>query len=218
MCGRFVVLSREELATVVAAVERGEWLEPMALASDSPRGQAFPGNTIHAFGAPDGQLAVGSFHWGFPVDWSKKPVFNTRIESALSGRGMWRDLVQDGRCIVPAWTFFEPHATETVRSPKTGRQIKRAYEFADPAGAPLLMAALTDGANCSIVTAEPNAAVSSIHPRMPLILRFQEVPQWLNGTRADIEPLADRSGIALSAYPEPTDPQPESTSHQLSLF
>ena len=218
MCGRFVVLTREEVASVVAAVVRGEWLEPTPPASDSLRAQAFPGTEIYAFGAPDGQLAVGSFHWGFPVEWSSKPVFNTRIESALSGRGMWRDLIQDGRCIVPAWTFFEPHATETVRSPKTGRQIKRAYDFADPAGAPLLMAALADGANCSIVTTEPNTTVAPIHPRMPLILRFEEVTRWLEGTVSDVECLADRSRLALDARPEINGSQVEPMPQQLSLF
>ena len=214
MCGRFVMLTREEVARVVAAVERGEWLQP--LDGTIERAQAFPGSEIEAFGTPDGSLAVGSFHWGFPVEWGKNPVFNTRIESALSGRGMWRDMVESGRCIVPAASFFEPHRSETVRSPKTGRQIKRAYEFAHDDDSPLLLAALTDGTHCSIVTTEPNRWVSPIHDRMPLVLHFEEVEQWLGGALSDIEPLADRGVYNLSVHPEldnlPTEPS------QLSLF
>ena len=214
MCGRFVMLTREEVARVVAAVERGEWLQP--LDDTIERAQAFPGSEIEAFGTPDGSLAVGSFHWGFPVEWGKNPVFNTRIESALAGRGMWRDVVESGRCIVPAASFFEPHRSETVRSPKTGRQIKRTYEFAQEDGSPLLLAALTDGTHCSIVTTEPNRWVSPIHDRMPLVLRFEEVEQWLDGALSEIEPLADRSAYDLKAHPELNDLPTESP--QLSLF
>lgn len=217
MCGRFVMLTREEVADVVAAVERGERPKPLGVRDN--RAQAFPGNSIQAFGAPDGQLAIGNFHWGFPVEWSKKPVFNTRIESALSGHGMWRDLVDDGRCIVAAQAFFEPHATETMRSPKTGRQIKRAYEFADPEGVPLLLAALTDGTNCSIVTTEPNAAVSPIHPRMPLLLRFEEVGKWLESPASALANLESRDTFELTVRPELNPEEPAtSMSEQLSLF
>lgn len=219
MCGRFVVLTREEVAAVVAAVERGEWLEP--LDADVERAQAFPGNSIQAFGAPDGRLAIGSFLWGFPLEWSKKPVFNTRIESALSGSGMWAPLIGDGRCIVPAARFFEPHASETVRSPKTGRQIKRAYEFAGPDGTPLLLAGLTDGAHCSIVTTEPNRWVSPIHNRMPLVLRFEEVPIWLGGSLTEAAALADRSAYELDVEAEQLQTGSVSdagASPQLTLF
>ena len=214
MCGRFVMLTREEVERVVHAVERGEWLQP--LDSTIERSQAFPGNAIEAFGAPDGSFSVGSFHWGFPVEWGKNPVFNTRIESALSGRGMWRGVMESGRCIVPAAAFFEPHREETVRSPRTGRQIKRAYEFAQPEGMPLLLAGLTDGTNCSIVTTEPNRWVAPIHNRMPLALQFEEVRQWLEGTIAEVEPLADRSGSNLKVRPEFEELATEPS--QLSLF
>ena len=90
MCGRFVMLTREEVARVVAAVERGEWLQP--LDGTIERAQAFPGSEIEAFGTPDGSLAVGSFHWGFPVEWGKNPVFNTRIETARETVATAREL------------------------------------------------------------------------------------------------------------------------------
>ena len=81
---------------------------------------------------------------------------------------------------------------------------------------PLLLAALTDGTHCSIVTTEPNRWVSPIHDRMPLALRFEEVEQWLGGALSDIEPLANRSAFSLNAHPELDSPPTEPS--QLSLF
>lgn len=83
------------------------------------------------------------------------------------------------------------------------------------------MAGVADGRFCSVVTTGPNARVSPVHPRMPLLLRFQEVPLWLEGSASDIAPLADRSQCDLAARPEleaaPTA-QPRPDEGQLSLF
>ena len=259
MCGRFVTLSREEVAEVLMALEQGEPLR--ILEERDGRAQAFPGSDIAAIGLPNGladelmgetangmagtsfarrnelaavptnsenvadlrdQLSIGTFRWGFTPSWSNKTIFNTRIESALSGSGMWANIIRDGRCIVPAASFFEPHATETVRSPRTGRQVKRSYEFAQPDGSPLLLAGLCNDGCCSIVTTEPNRWVSPIHSRMPLALRFEEVLPWLAGDQETLSALADRCSYELHVAPESisaagneNDAEPPA---QLSLF
>lgn len=229
MCGRFVMLTREEVAEVVSAVQRGERPRmfggaagaggrPGATASNGPdasatmRVQAFPGSIVPTIGYPSelspkvsrsfDALAVSDLTWGFAPEWSKRPIFNTRIESALSGTGMWRELIRDGRCIIPAATFFEPHQSETMRSRRTGRQVKRPYRFNDPTGMPLLLAGVRDDERCSVVTTEPNRWVSPVHDRMPLLLRFEEVPLWLEGGLSDLAALADRTSVELVVRPE----------------
>lgn len=213
MCGRFTVLTYEEVAAVAEAVEQRLTLKALE-ERDEARACAFPGSSV-ALLAPnaDGALEVGQATWGFEVPWSKRLVFNTRIESALDGSAMWRDAVQNGRCIVPVGSFFEPHATETIPSPHTGRAMKRPYEFADPTGAPLLLAGVFADDRCSIVTCEPNRWVSSIHDRMPLVMRFQEATTWLS---PDWAALADRSALELKVQPEQL--QTGDSSEQLSLF
>ena len=223
MCGRFVTLTYEEVAEVVAAVERGDGLA--SLARREGRAQAYPGSAVDAVSKvanAANRVQASRFTWGFTPSWSKKTIFNTRLESALSGSGMWTDMVNGGRCIVPAAAFFEPHVTETVRSPRTGRPMKRAYTFAQPDGTPLLLAGLHDGERCSIVTTEPNSWVSPVHNRMPLVLRFQEVPLWLEGGMHDLAQLADRAALELTvapeALPESATPPAVEDSNQLSLF
>ena len=241
MCGRFTVLTREELADAVAHVERrlalggfgSEGLQRVSAFEPAiARANAYPGSVIAALGLRDAVasgspidfgdaaklVAAADFTWGFPVDWQKGSVFNTRIESALSGAGMWRDAFAHGRCVVPAATFFEPHATETMRSERTGKQVKRPYEFAMADGSPLMLAGVCADGHCSVVTTEPNEWVAPVHKRMPLALSFAEVTHWLEG---DIAGLADRSALELTVKPVgqlEDGGQEAPAADQLSLF
>ena len=225
MCGRITVLSLDEIRDIVKSVETRRSTRLSHTLRE--RNQARPGTTLHAIGLQEGQppiqeagLRILEATWGIEAPWNGKLVYNTRIESALGGSTMWDAPIREGRCILPAATFFEPHATETARSPKTGRQIKRQYEFAMPGETPLLLASICDGNRLSVVTTEPNTHVAPIHPRMPLALRFEEVPLWLEGDLSDIAVLADRSALELDVQPEtlgpPASSRPDDT--QLSLF
>lgn len=153
------------------------------------------------------------FTWGFNLSDGKRLVFNTRIESALGGSGLWSGPIREGRCVLPVAAFFEPHGSETAPSPRTGRRVKRQYEFTSPDGEPLLLASVAWSGRLSVVTTEPNASVAPVHPRMPLALRFEEVRTWLDG---DFPTLAGRSRPDLLAYPE--DGELDGGPEQLSLF
>ena len=208
MCGRITLLTYDELEEVLEAVEARR---AMRIGRTTGRAQARPGSSLQAIALTGNGLQLAPFTWGFNFPDSKKLIFNTRIESALGGTRMWAEAIRDGRCVLPAATFFEPHGTETTASPRTGRPMKRQYEFASPAGEPLLLAGVHDGGRLSVITTEPNANVAPIHPRMPLALRFEEVPAWLGD---DFASLADRSRIELTARPEDENAEPP----QLSLF
>lgn len=173
--------------------------EQGAPAAEDLRRDAFPSSPVPIIAYGGGlRLSVADLAWGFDAPWKKGPVFNTRIETALAGEGMWAEPFARGRCLVPAWTFFEPHATETVPSARTGRPVKRQYRFSRPDGRPLLIAGVQDGARFSVVTTSPNGAVAPVHDRMPLVLEQDEAVRWLAG---DCAALADRSRIALDAAP-----------------
>ena len=205
MCGRFEYFSYDEVVAIAAAVEgradAPRFEAPSAPRAqvrpggsvllfgrnselDDPDGRSESGKSDgpderSELGKPaheePGALEIGQAIWGFEPEYAKRIVFNTRIESALAGSPMWREPIQNGRCIIPAAAFYEPHATETVRSPKTGRPVKRQYRFALPGDEPLLLAGVQQDGRCSVVTCEPNRWMLPIHDRMPLILRFEEV-------------------------------------------
>lgn len=207
-------------ATVSAASETE--LSALCSASDgaeSAQGtQATPGAALPAFaacregeeGPAASQLQLAAFTWGYNAPWDGKLVYNARIENASSP--MWAESFSQRRALVAAAAFFEPHATETQRSPRTGRMGKRPYEFRSLDGAPLLLGAVHEAGRLSIVTTEPNASVAPVHNRMPLVVACAEAPVWLG---AQWRSLADRSRIELDVAPEHPDAE---SFEQLSLF
>lgn len=166
------------------------------------KSHAFPSSVVSLI-VPSGEgasLAVVHMAWGYEVPWKNGPVFNTRIETAMKGDGgMWGASFARRRCLIPAWGFYESHATETVPSARTGRPVKRQYAFEPLAKAPLLLAGIHEKGRFSLVTTEPNDVVAPVHNRMPLVLEPSEAKLWLCGAYA---PLLDRSSVELRAAPE----------------
>lgn len=174
-----------------------------------------------------GGLARVDLTWGIEVSWKTGLVFNTRLESALEGRAMWRDALARRRCLVPVRAFFE---TRNVEPPAdelplgtggAGRGGRKAqFRFVGPGDGALLLAGLREGGRFTIVTTEPNAAVAPVHSRMPVALTPVEALTWLFGTPADLAALADRSRITLerSEAPAPSHATRRPDPDQLSLF
>lgn len=224
MCGRFVVLTREEVADAVRAVEERGLLVPLAHEGKT-RFQARPSAQVDVI---DANVQAQQLTWGFSFEWHKGPVFNTRVESLMAGSAAWRAAAREGRCIIPAASFFEPHATETVASPRTGKPMKRPYELSDPHGMALLLAGVSADGACSIVTTQPNDQVAPVHNRMPLALTPAEAADWLDGSLNEVQllelwcQLADRSRFELAVAPElldaPARAHEADDPPQLSLF
>lgn len=227
MCGRFTGLTYDEIRDVIDMLERDagfdvweDWAEEREGERFESRDDSFPGSAANLIvsdaaggaGGAGGARGAGAapamapalLTWGYDVSWQKNPVFNTRIESALSGSGggMWRDSIEHRRCVVPTLGFYEPHATERTISPRTGKPVKRPYRFEMPGGVPTLLAGVWQGDRFSVVTTEPNAWVRPVHDRMPLVLHPAEVPAWLWGSRDEYAALADRSSFELAARPQ----------------
>ena len=235
MCGRFTVVGEDGLGLAMEAIEAGSWdgsPDDVRACGRLDRSEARPTALVQVV-ARDGGIVSAPMIWGFSVTWQRNVVFNARIERAGDAGGMWSEAFAARRCIVPAWTFFEPHRSETAISPRTGRAIKRQYAFASPDGTPLLLAGIydrplvDDGAGpeqaepprFSIVTTAPTDGISPIHDRMPLVLDPAESRAWLEGAPAPL--FADRSGTVLDIAPEtPAARKPDKTAEQgqLPLF
>lgn len=235
MCGRFTVVGEDGLGLAMEAIEAGSWDGSPANAwacGRLDRPEARPTALVQVV-ARDGGIVSVPMIWGFSVSWQRNVVFNARIERAGDAGGMWSEAFAARRCIVPVWTFFEHHRSETAISPRTGRTVKRQYAFASPDGTPLLLAGIydrplvDDGAGSeqaepprfSIVATAPTDGISPIHDRMPLVLDPAESRAWLEGAPAPL--FADRSGTVLDIAPEtPAARKPDNTAEQgqLPLF
>ena len=206
MCGRCVVFTFDEVLQVINEIELGQTFnfEP-----DWParKVQAFPNSAaplivpqfdtaVGAESLQSGSLTAREMGWGFEESWKPGVVFNTRIESAT--KPTWRDSMEHRRCIIPVSSFYETHKDETFVSPKTGKPVKRQYEFRVPGEDVILIGCTWKGDAFSRVTTEAIADMVPIHHRMPLIVRQEELLLWLG---PDYMELADRSSIHLEAQP-----------------
>ncbi len=202
MCHRFTMLTHDETQDVVRALSYGAapvWEPDWPVRA--PRVDAFPGSCVGiivptASGGVETVEAVETT-WGFTAPWAKRPVFNTRIETALSSEGgMWSRAIAQGRCIVPAARFFETQNRPDASDGVAKKRRRSLYSFGMPDGGPVLLAGVQQDGCFSVVTTQPNASVVSVHDRMPLVLAWHEAWCWLGDGFAS---LADRGSIALES-------------------
>lgn len=222
MCKRCIILTYDEVLDIVHRIEVGaplnfnpDWpvrtteaypksIAPLivpkfdtsvAAPASSLATESFSSSSsLPAF--PPGSLGVRELSWGFEESWKPGVVFNTRIESA--SKPMWRESMEHRRCTLPILAFFETHQEETYPSPKTGKLIKRQYEFRIPGQEIIFIGCIWREDTFSMVTTDANADMMPIHHRMPLIIRQKELPLWFG---PDYQQLADRSGIQLESRP-----------------
>lgn len=206
MCKRCIIFTYDEVLDIVMKLKVGA---PLNFNPDWPvrTTEAYPKSVAPlivpkfdtAASAPTftpGSLGVRELSWGFEESWKPGVVFNTRIESAT--KPTWQESMQHRRCILPVPAFFETHREETYPSPKTGKPIKRQYEFRVPGQDIVFIGCTWRRDTFSMVTTEANTDMAPIHHRMPLIVRQEELPLWFG---PNYQQLADRSEIRLEARP-----------------
>ena len=150
-------------------------------------------------------------HWGFPFLGKARSsqVINAKSET-LTEKPMFRRLVDEHRCIIPASAFYEwAHVSGAASSvgsssipigassaknkkiklmirPSSARTAKGAYYF--------YMAGLTSKlrlfsgsyADCTvIITTRPSAQMAEIHNRMPVMLDRAMADYWLSNAGID---------------------------------
>ena len=200
MCAHFIVIPRDELERMIADIRetlRAEKRDSIFASYE----HAFPKKQVPVIldesrqQGDESKFLIRDMVWGYPVHWQKDVVFNTKMETALGSKpSMWDDSIKNRRCIIPTYGFFEPHMTDTHLSPKTGKPVKDKYFFHYPDSDVVWMAGVYQENNFSIMTTNPNQWISTIHRRMPVVLRSNELETWLYG---DYPNLANRSEIEL---------------------
>ena len=133
-----------------------------------------------------GDLTRVDLLWGVDVSWKRGLVFNARIESALSGSGLWSEAVENGRCIVPVRAFYE---TRNVDGGTGGR--KPQYRFASAGGTALLLAGL------SLTAPEALAWLDSSTDARDLLARHAPVPLESQEEPAPTKRPADSDQMSL---------------------
>jgi putative SOS response-associated peptidase YedK len=128
--------------------------------------------------------------WVKDVGQLKAPLINARAETAAD-KPSFRGPLRHRRCLVPCTGFYEWTGAPGAKQP---------HLIAPRAGGLMALAGLwehwlgADGSELetmTILTVAANAAMSSLHDRMPLILAPADFSRWLDCSPGSTEPVAD---------------------------
>lgn len=137
----------------------------------------------------DDDLSFESRFWSFvtripskrnPGEWVEKLVQNAVSETVHEKRTFKKAWESSQRCILPAKNFMEP---------KNGIFVP----IIDPENPYLAIAGIYGEVTykgehrdaCTMLTTEPNSFMAEFHDRMPVIIHFKDVEEWLS---LDTEP------------------------------
>ena len=134
----------------------------------------------------DGKFSADYFIWGLIPVWAKEPSIGSRLINAraetLAEKSSFRGAYKYKRCLVLADGFYEWKT-------QTGSKLKIPYHIRLTSGQPFAFAGLwdewhsPDGSqvkSCTIITTEPNALMTTLHNRMPVILPPSAYAEWLD--------------------------------------
>jgi putative SOS response-associated peptidase YedK len=197
MCGRYTItVTIEELMLHF-------FIDTPAPPYHRPKYNVAPGQLIPAIVGDGSVNRLGELKWGLIPPWAKDEkvgymMINARAET-LTEKPAFRVPIERKRCLIPADSFYE-----WKRDGAKGRQPMRIML---KSGGLFAMAGLyetwvrEDGvkiSSCTIVTTTPNRLVADVHDRMPVILRREDEPLWLDRGVRDISRLQP----LLRPYPE----------------
>lgn len=185
MCGRFTLT-----ASIDEILDRFDIQAFLDEENYAPSYNIAPSQSVLAI-INDGKAnRMGFLKWGLIPPWAKDmsigyKMINARAET-IAEKPSFRHAFQKKRCLIIADSFYEwkLHKDKT----KTPMRIKLKGEdlfamaglweqWKSPEGKSVF--------SCSVITTTPNELMTEIHDRMPVILRPEDEPTWLNPANKD---------------------------------
>jgi putative SOS response-associated peptidase YedK len=178
MCGRYSALTEDEIIEIREVIREVS----LRIAKDdfenyiAPRTEVYPTHDAPVItGGADSAVSFENLRWGFKKWDGKGVIINARSET-LETKGMFKHLLVAGRCVVPAAEYYEWEKQEK-------RKIKHFVK--DKEGNLLFMAGLyrntPEGREFVIITKNADETIAKIHDRMPVILKVNQIEDWLTG-------------------------------------
>lgn len=196
MCGRFSITGDVDFYAEYFGVE-AVLTEPL-----EPNWNVAPTDPIYVVSESDGVRQLGSMKWGLVPHWAKdtKSIHINARSEAVATTPAFRDSFSRKRCLIPADGFYEWEPPEQGRSP---HWVYRAD------GYPMVFAGIWASRldpdtgqwqrTCSIITADSEGTLASIHDRMPVALVPEVWDSWLDRDLRDPEAV---QGLLQSIDPD----------------
>ena len=200
MCGRFQVDLDDDDGELGALFQHGP--DGPALSESVQRGEVFPTQNAGVLVFSHTSVMAVPMAWGFPRYDGKGVIINARVETALQ-KPLFRKALLSCPVVIPTSGFYEWKSIP-------GRKHKEKYLFREPGRSVLYLAGfftlfpetdIPQPRRFVILTTEANASMRPYHNRMPVLLRKEELPDWLRGGNRGT--LLTREPFALEAIPHP---------------
>tara|TARA_R110002126_G_scaffold106107_3_gene240838 strand:- start:16517 stop:17215 length:699 start_codon:yes stop_codon:yes gene_type:complete len=189
MCGRYAIFERPQSLQGLLEFDDAEDFE--ARYNIAPT-QRVP--VLRPKEQGDG-LRLDMLRWGLVPAWAKDPKIGSRMINAraetLAEKPSFRAAFQRRRCVLPTSGYYEWQMSPDGKRPHFIRRKD---------GGPLFLAGLWERwgkgedeplETCTIITTSANAALESLHHRMPVVLEPAQFPAWFDpaGERAALEDM-----------------------------
>lgn len=198
MCGRFYIddETAREIEKIARRIDR----------KLAKTGDVHPSEPALVLRADHDSTVSEVLRWGYESGRKNTLIFNARSETVRE-RPMFRYDFETHRCLIPACKFYEWK--------DSGAKKKEKYEFFAPEEV-LYLAGIyhkdPEGDRFTILTREAEGCMVGIHSRMPLILRREDMEEWLF-SETEARKLLDRHFEELQR--QESEPQEY---RQISLF
>lgn len=165
MCGRFYIddETMHEIEKIAGKIDR----------KNAKIGDVHPSELALVLRADHDSVVADVLKWGYASARNRTLIFNARTETVRE-RPMFRCDFETRRCLVPACKFYEWK--------DIGVKKKEKYEFFAPKEV-LYLAGIyhkdPEGDRFTILTREAEGCMTGVHSRMPLILRRENMEEWL---------------------------------------
>jgi putative SOS response-associated peptidase YedK len=156
-------------------------------------GEIFPSETAPVLIPGETGTQAALMKWGIPKWQGPGVIINARAETVIE-KQTFRSLLAHYRCVIPTTGFFEWQ--------KQDSKTKTKYLFRMPDSKMLYLAGFYGtyaGMSAYVIlTTAANPSILTYHDRMPLILRPDQIDNWLKKTDFALEYVQSPCGVVLS--------------------
>ncbi len=194
MCGRYV--RRGDKQRIAEAFHTKNDLTGLSMPPDNYNVAPSTFQPVIRESREDGSREMVLMRWGLVPFFTKEladvkgmSTINAKAENVVKSP-TWREPMKKRRCLVPVSAFYEWK--------KLDAKTKQPYAFTVSDASLFALAGLWDAwkdgqghwlQSFSIVTTEANELMSSVHTRMPVILRPRDYDRWLSRDVTDQPPV-----------------------------